>query len=207
MRRRSATPAIPPSISKLPIKAHGVSAGASAAVLAQVPACPGRLHCSSGAVHARSQHTPSTQKGGEHCDGVVQAPPCGTGVLVGVEPVWVTVPVAVAVAVLVAVPVLVVVPVLVGVSVTVPVLVAVPVAVAVDVGVWGVPKQDPAQKPVGSVPSCTQRLLAAQSLATPPPQSSDSQQPRTVPPPPLSLSQNCAQPSGQPPPEETVPET
>ena len=66
---------------------HGVRAGAGAAVLAQVPICPARLHCSPGAVQAVSQHTPSTQKVDAHCAGSAQLDPlgCGVGVAVGVR--------------------------------------------------------------------------------------------------------------------------
>jgi len=42
------------------------------------------LHRISGSVQALSQHTPLAQKPVPHCDGVVQAPPCGTGLAVGV---------------------------------------------------------------------------------------------------------------------------
>jgi len=49
-----------------------------------VPRCPGRSHRSCGLVQAVSQHTSATQNPVEHCDGVVHAPPWGTGVLVGV---------------------------------------------------------------------------------------------------------------------------
>ena len=47
-----------------------------------MPRCPGRSHRP--LVHALLQHASSTQKPVEHCDGVVHAPPWGTGVLVGV---------------------------------------------------------------------------------------------------------------------------
>jgi len=87
---------------------HQPTAGAGAVVLVHVPRCPGRSHRSCGLVQAVSQHTSATQKPVEHCDGVIHAPPWGTGVLVGVA---------------------------VGVLVTVAVLVAVAVAVAVLVGV------------------------------------------------------------------------
>ncbi len=53
-----------------------------------------------GPVQAVSQQTPSTQKPVAHCAGVAHAPPCGTGVPVGVTVgVWVTVPVEVTVGV------------------------------------------------------------------------------------------------------------
>lgn len=93
---------------------HGVSAGAAAAVLTHVPPWPGRLQLSSTPVHAVSQQTPSPQKVVTHSLPVVQAPPCGTAVLVGVA---VTVAVAVAVPVAVAVEMGVTVGVVVGVCV------------------------------------------------------------------------------------------
>src|SRR5262249_28274814 len=71
------------------------SAGAGARP-EHVPRCPGRSHRP--LVHALLQHTSSTQKPVEHCDGVIHAPPWGTGVFVGVA-----VGVLVAVAVLVGV--------------------------------------------------------------------------------------------------------
>jgi hypothetical protein len=87
------------------------------------------LHCINGSVQAVSQQTPLAQKRpAAHCDGVAQAPPCGTGVLVGVD---VTVAVCVAVDVAVTVAVAVTVGVMVGVAVCVAVCVAVTVAVAV----------------------------------------------------------------------------
>jgi hypothetical protein len=93
---------------------HGVSVGAAAAVLAHVPTWPARLQRINGSVQAVSQQTLLAQKPVPHWDGVAQAPPCGTGVAVGV---CVTVAEGV----------------LVGVFVTVAVLVAVCVAVPVAV--------------------------------------------------------------------------
>ena len=103
---------------------------AGAALLPHVPTWPGRLHCSSGASQASSQHTASTQNPVEHSDDVSQLPPCGMPVVVAVA-VAVVVPVAVAVAVWVAVPL----GESAGVEVLVPVDVAVAVAVAVGVSV------------------------------------------------------------------------
>ena len=54
-------------------------------VLAHVPTRLVRLQRIDGSVQAESQQIPSTQKPVAHCAGVAQAPPCGTGVLVGVE--------------------------------------------------------------------------------------------------------------------------
>jgi hypothetical protein len=65
-------------------KPHGVSVGAAAAVLAQVPTWPARLQRVIGSVQAVSQQTPVTQNPVPHCEGVEHAPPWGTGVLVGV---------------------------------------------------------------------------------------------------------------------------
>src|SRR5215472_11126115 len=79
---------------------HGVSVGAAAASLAHVPSWPARLQRIKGSVQAELQQTLSAQKPVPHCDGVAQAPPWGTGVLVGV---LVTFAVAVLVAVCVAV--------------------------------------------------------------------------------------------------------
>ena len=63
---------------------HGVSAGASAAALAHVPTCPGRLHFCSGSVHGLLQHTSSTQLPEAQSSGSTQLPPFGIGVCVGV---------------------------------------------------------------------------------------------------------------------------
>ena len=99
-----------------------------------MPRCPGRSHRP--LVHALLQHTSSTQKPVAHSAGVEHAPPCGTGVLVGVAVgVLVAVEVLVTVEVLVAVAVVVAVAVLVAVCVTVPVALLVAVAVAVAVAV------------------------------------------------------------------------
>jgi hypothetical protein len=106
---------------------HGVNVGAFAATLAHVPTWPARLQRISGSVQAVSQQTPVTQKPVPHCAGVAQAPPCGTGVLLGVA-VGVLVGVRVGVFVGVAVGVLV------GVCVGVNVGVAVGVLVGVEVG-------------------------------------------------------------------------
>jgi hypothetical protein len=119
-----------------------LSVGASAAVLAHVPAWPARLHRVIGSVQAVSQQTLVTQKPVPHCAGVAQAPPWGTGVLVGVMVgvcvgVFDGVMVGVAVGVLLGVAVGVLVDVALGVSVgvAVGVLVGVLVGVAVLVGV------------------------------------------------------------------------
>src|SRR5215471_18158758 len=79
---------------------RGVSVGAAVAALAHVPTCPARLQRINRSVQAVSQQTPLAQKPVPHCDGVAQAPPWGTGVLVGVD---VTVAVAVLVGVAVGV--------------------------------------------------------------------------------------------------------
>ena len=142
---------------------HQPTAGAGAVVLVHMPRCPGRSHRSCGLVQAVSQHTSATQNPVEHCDGVVHAPPRGTGVLVGV---CVTVPVLVAVAVLVAVPV----------------AVAVAVLVGVLVGVGESQNPDP-------VCVWTHALLS-QSSATPAQLATASEQLRTVPRP---LQSHCAQ--------------
>ena len=110
----NAAPMSTPSIASNPVFD---AAGAGAAFVAHVPTCPGKLHCSRGWSQAVSQQTPSAHWSVEHCEGVEQAPPWGTGLAVGV---FVTVAVAVAV----------------DVAVAVAVLVAVPVAVAVAVAVW-----------------------------------------------------------------------
>ncbi len=141
-RRRIAQAAVTLSSAIPTSNPHAVKAGAGAAMLAHVPSFPGRLHFSSTPVQALPQQTASTQKPVLHCAEVEQAPPCGTGVLVGVAVdvtvgVLVGVSVRVAVAVELAVPVVVAVAVgvLLGVSVTVAVAVWVGVAVAVSVAV------------------------------------------------------------------------
>src|SRR5215470_8318942 len=63
---------------------HPPTAGAGAVVLVHMPRRPGKSHRSWGLVQTVSQQTASTQKPVAHCDGVVHAPPWGTGVLVGV---------------------------------------------------------------------------------------------------------------------------
>jgi hypothetical protein len=85
IRRRSVnTPALT-SNSAAASNPHGVSVGAGAAALTQLPSSSGRSHRCSGPVQGASQQTLSTQKPGvEHCAGVLHAPPMGTGVLVGV---------------------------------------------------------------------------------------------------------------------------
>ena len=103
---------------------HGVSVGALAAALAQVPTSPARLQRIKGSVQAVSQQTLSTQKPVPHCDGVAQAPPCETGI-----------PVDVTVGVTVGLPVVVLVGVMVGVVVGVVVWVNVGVLVGVKLGV------------------------------------------------------------------------
>jgi hypothetical protein len=90
-----------------------------------VPTLPARLQRINGSVQAVLQHTPLAQKPVPHCDGVAQAPPCGTGEAVAVG---VTVGVAVRV----------------GVFVTVAVCVAVAVTVGVLVGVNVGPQSEPA---------------------------------------------------------------
>jgi hypothetical protein len=121
-------------VSRMPAASnpHGVSVGASATVLAHVPTCPARLQRIDGSVQAVSQQTLVTQKPVEHCDGVEQVPPWGTGVLVGVA---VGVLVGVCVGVFVGVSVGVLVGVCVGVNVAVGVLVGVEVGVFVGVSV------------------------------------------------------------------------
>ena len=110
---------------------HGVSVGALAAALAQVPTSPARLQRIKGSVQAVSQQTLSAQERPDaHCEVVAHAPPWGTGVAVAVG---VIVGVAVTVEVLVAVVVCVAVAVIVAVAVTVAVAVLVPVAVIVAV--------------------------------------------------------------------------
>ena len=90
----------PASANEAPSSPHGVSAGAAAVVLAQVPTRLVRLQRIDGSVQAESQQIPSTQKPVPHCDGVRHLPPCGTGVLVGVTvAVFVAVAVTVGVAV------------------------------------------------------------------------------------------------------------
>jgi hypothetical protein len=85
IRYRSANAATPVSKSAAPSNPHGVSVGALAAALAHVPTCPARSHRVSGSVQAVSQQTLSAQKSPvTHCADVAQAPPWGTGVLVGV---------------------------------------------------------------------------------------------------------------------------
>jgi len=86
-----------------------------------MPRRSGKSHRGWGLVQAVSQHTSATQRPVEHCDGVVHAPPSGTGVLVGVA-VGVLVGVSVTVGVLV--------------GVFVGVFVGVLVTVGVFVGVW-----------------------------------------------------------------------
>src|SRR5262249_46054922 len=108
LRRRSVSAPMLARNTATARRPHPPTAGAGAVVLVHVPRCPGRSHRSCGLVQAVSQHTSATQKPVEHCDGVVHAPPWGTGVLVGVA-----------------------VGVLVGVSVTVGVLVGVSVGVFV----------------------------------------------------------------------------
>jgi hypothetical protein len=134
---------MPASNTDAPNNPHGVSVGAAAASLAHVPTCPARLQRINGSVQAVLQQTPLVQKPVEHCDGVAQAPPWGTGVLVGVAVtvavavlvgVWVGVRVGVAVGVAVDVLVEVTVGVLVGVAVDVFVGVLVGVSVGVLVG-------------------------------------------------------------------------
>ena len=95
------------------VSAPGDSVGACAATRVHVPIWPSRLHCWSGSAQAVLQQTPSSQKPVEHSDGVVQSPPWGMPVLVGVT---VTVLVDVSVGVLVGVLVAVVVDVTVGVG-------------------------------------------------------------------------------------------
>jgi hypothetical protein len=99
-------------VSKIPATSspHGVSVGAGAAKLTQVPGWLGASHRSSGPVQAELQQTLSTQKRVAHCDEVAQAPPWGTGVPVGVA-------VAVMLGLLVGVPVGVIVGVPLGVNV------------------------------------------------------------------------------------------
>ena len=75
---------MPASISDATSNPHGVSDGAAAASLAHVPSCPGRLQRISGSVQAVSQHTTSTQKPDAQAGPVVQEPPLGIGVRVGV---------------------------------------------------------------------------------------------------------------------------
>jgi hypothetical protein len=87
---------MPASNTDAPSNPHGVSVGALAAALAHVPTLPARLQRINGSVQAVLQQTPLAQKPVPHCDGAAHAPPCGTGVLVGVE---VTVGVLVGVAV------------------------------------------------------------------------------------------------------------
>jgi hypothetical protein len=106
--------------------------------LVHVPTSPGKSHRIPGPVQAVLQQTPSTQKPVPHCDGVAQAPPCGTWVLVGVAvgvALGLLVGVSVCVGELVGVSVCVgeLVGVSVGVSVGVPVGVSVGVAVAAGV--------------------------------------------------------------------------
>ena len=115
-RRRNVSAPKPASANEAPSSPHGVSAGAAAVVLAQIPTRLVRLQRIDGSVQAESQQTPLTQKPVPHCDGVAHAPPCGTGVAVGV---LVTVDVAVRVGVFVTVAVRVAVAVWVAVCVTV----------------------------------------------------------------------------------------
>ena len=104
------------------------------------------MHRINGSVQALLQQTPLAQKPVPHCDGVAQAPPCGTGLAVGV---LVTVDVAVRVAVCVAVLVLVAVAVIVAVAVTV----GVSVGVSVGVNVGGQLGRQPSPHVVASWPS------------------------------------------------------
>jgi len=126
------------------------AAGAPAAVVAHVPTWPGRLHCSSGASQAVSQQTPSAHSSVEHCEGVLQAPPCGTGLAVGV---LVAVPVLVAVLVAVAVAVAVAVSVAVGVLVSVGSITEQPADIPwpqVPVGSVNLPHNTPSHSPLQS---------------------------------------------------------
>jgi hypothetical protein len=93
------------STSDAPMRPHGVNVGAAAASLAHVPTWPARLQRIDGSVQAELQQTLSAQKRPDaHCEVVAQAPPCGTGVLVGVaDDVTVGVRVGVAVGVAVGV--------------------------------------------------------------------------------------------------------
>src|SRR5262249_56838583 len=84
LRRRSVSAPMLARNTATARRPHQPTAGAGAVVLVHVPRCPGRSHRSCGLVQAVSQHTSSTQKPVEHCDGVMHAPPWGTGVLVGV---------------------------------------------------------------------------------------------------------------------------
>lgn len=74
-RHRIATNAAPMSTAIIASKPVLDAAGAAAAVVAHVPTCPGRLHCSRRPSQAVSQQTPSAHWSVEHCDGVLQAPP------------------------------------------------------------------------------------------------------------------------------------
>ena len=131
-----------------------MSVGALAAALAHVPTWPGKLQRINGSVQAVLQQTPLAQKPVTHCEGVAQAPPKGTPVLVGVA-------VGVGVRLLVAVTV--------GVSVGVPDAVTVGVTVGVDVG----PRQAPWQNPSGPKADCAQKVSPVLHLsATPAEQSS-----------------------------------
>jgi hypothetical protein len=144
-RLDSAAAPMPSRLANASSTPRGDIAGAAAAVLAQVPAWPDRLHCCCGPVHAVSQHTPSTQKSVAQSDGVTHASPCGMRVLVGVAlavpvavatrvPVTVTVAVALALALAVAVPVALAVAVALAVTVAVCVGVSVGVLVGVSTG-------------------------------------------------------------------------
>jgi hypothetical protein len=146
---------------------HGVSVGASAAVLAHVPACPARLQRIKGSVQAVLQQTPVTQNPVPHCDGVEHAPPRGTGVLVGVA-VGVLVGVCVGVFVTVGVLVGVLLGVLVGVFVGVLVLVGVNVGVlvGVSVGVF-VATGTPSMTPQLAKSPCPQVPMPARMLSHP----------------------------------------
>ncbi len=85
VRRRIAHAAVPMSRIIPAIIPHGVSVGASAAVLVHVPACPARLQRIDGSVQALSQQTLSAQKPVEQAADVVHVPPRGIGgALVGV---------------------------------------------------------------------------------------------------------------------------
>ena len=117
IRRRNVNAPALTSNSAVAKSPHGVSVGAGAVVLAQIPTRLVRLQRIDGSVQAVLQQTPSTQKPVEHNEGVEHAPPIGMGVLVGV-----------AVGVLVGV--------LVGVFVGVLLGVKVGVLVGVLVGVW-----------------------------------------------------------------------
>src|SRR5262249_57117722 len=84
LRRRSVSAPMLARNTATARRPHPPTAGAGAVVLVHVPRCPGRSHRSCGLVQAVSQHTSATQNPVEHCDGVMHAPPWGTGVLVGV---------------------------------------------------------------------------------------------------------------------------